>query len=104
MGRLSQASGNLELKWDIEPDTIALNWCEHGGPPVREPQSTGFGTRIITGSIERQLGGKTTFDWRPDGLSCVLRVPHGSRLLPVPTPLSIFRIAPHREGYPANAS
>ena len=75
-GALSQASGNLELKWDIEPDTIALNWCERGGPAVREPQSTGFGTRIITGSIERQLGGKATFDWHPEGLSCVLRVPH----------------------------
>jgi PAS domain S-box-containing protein len=75
-GALSRASGNLELKWDIEPDTIVLNWCERGGPAVREPQSTGFGTRIITGSIERQLGGKAIFDWHPEGLSCVLRVPH----------------------------
>jgi PAS domain S-box-containing protein len=75
-GALSQSSGNLELKWEFEPDTIVLNWRERGGPPVREPQSTGFGTRIITGSVERQLGGKATFDWRPDGLSCVLRVPH----------------------------
>jgi two-component sensor histidine kinase len=75
-GALSRASGNLELKWDIEPDTIVLNWRERGGPAVREPQSTGFGTRIITGSIERQLGGKATFDWHSDGLSCALRVPH----------------------------
>jgi two-component sensor histidine kinase/CheY-like chemotaxis protein len=75
-GALSQTSGNLELTWDIEPDTIALNWCERGGPSVRKPQSTGFGTRIITGSIERQLGGKAIFDWRQDGLKCVLRVPH----------------------------
>jgi len=75
-GALSQSSGNLELKWDFEPDTIVLNWRERGGPPVRAPQSTGFGTRIITGSVERQLGGKATFDWRPDGLNCVLRVPH----------------------------
>jgi two-component sensor histidine kinase/DNA-binding response OmpR family regulator len=75
-GALSQASGNLELKWDIEPDSIVVDWRERGGPPVREPRSTGFGTRIITGSIERQLGGKATFDWHPDGLSCALRVPH----------------------------
>jgi two-component sensor histidine kinase/DNA-binding response OmpR family regulator len=75
-GALSQASGNLELKWDIEPDSIVVDWRERGGPPVREPRSTGFGTRIITGSIERQLGGKATFDWQPDGLICVLRVPH----------------------------
>ena len=36
---------------------------------------SGFGTRIIVNSIERQLGGKTAFEWRPEGLSCVLRVP-----------------------------
>jgi PAS domain S-box-containing protein len=75
-GALSQSSGNLELKWDIEPESIVVDWRERGGPPVREPRSTGFGTRIITGSVERQLGGKATFDWQPDGLSCVLRVPH----------------------------
>jgi CheY-like chemotaxis protein len=75
-GALSQASGNLELKWDIEPDSIVVDWRERGGPPVREPRSTGFGTRIVTGSIERQLGGKATFDWHPDGLRCALRVPH----------------------------
>ena len=41
---------------------------------------TGFGTKIITGSIERQLGGKVQFDWLPEGLRCTLTVPRGERL------------------------
>jgi two-component sensor histidine kinase len=74
-GALSQASGKLELDWAVQPEAIVINWRETGGPAARAPHKTGFGTRIITSSIERQLGGKTTFDWRPEGLSCVLRVP-----------------------------
>ena len=31
--------------------------------------------RIITASIEGQLAGQTVFDWRPEGLQCVLSVP-----------------------------
>jgi two-component sensor histidine kinase/DNA-binding response OmpR family regulator len=75
-GALSQTSGTLELRWRIEPDAIVINWQEAGGPPTHVPAKTGFGTRIITSSIERQLEGKTTFDWRPEGLFCSLTVPY----------------------------
>src|SRR3954452_18589259 len=76
-GALSQAAGELELTWDIQPGAILVNWREIGGPATIAPHNTGFGTRIITSSVERQLGGKTTFDWRPEGLSCALLVPRG---------------------------
>jgi two-component sensor histidine kinase len=42
---------------------------------VQEPASRGFGTRSVIASIESQLGGKADFDWRPEGLLCVLSVP-----------------------------
>jgi CheY-like chemotaxis protein len=74
-GALSQALGKLELNWEVRPDAILVNWREIGGPATQAPRKTGFGTRIITSSVERQLGGKTTFDWHPEGLSCVLLVP-----------------------------
>ena len=79
-GALSQASGKLELDWAIQPKAILVNWRETGGPSTLAPDKTGFGTRIITSSVERQLGGKTTFDWRPEGLSCVLVVPRGQSI------------------------
>ena len=74
-GALSQASGKLELNWEVQPQAILVNWRETGGPSTRAPRQTGFGTRIITSSVERQLGGRATFDWLVEGLSCMLLVP-----------------------------
>jgi PAS domain S-box-containing protein len=74
-GALSQASGALELTWQLQPEAIVINWRETGGPPTHQPLKLGFGTRIISSSIERQLGGKAVFDWRSEGLSCALFVP-----------------------------
>jgi CheY-like chemotaxis protein len=52
-----------------------LRWIESGGPRVLRPATSGFGTKIILGSIERQLQGAVTFEWRPDGMRCLLAVP-----------------------------
>jgi two-component sensor histidine kinase/DNA-binding response OmpR family regulator len=79
-GALSHASGKLEVRWDFQADTVVINWRESSGPPTRVPRTTGFGTRIITSSVERQLGGKAAFDWCPEGLRCVLRVPRSQTL------------------------
>jgi PAS domain S-box-containing protein len=74
-GALSSTSGKLELSWDLQPDAMTIAWRETGGPMTRAPSATGFGTRIVTSSIERQLSGKVTYDWRAEGLSCTLVVP-----------------------------
>jgi PAS domain S-box-containing protein len=74
-GSLSQAAGRLELNWDIRPGEIVVTWRESGGPAVHKPRQTGFGAKIITSSIERQLEGKVSFDWRPEGLFCEVRAP-----------------------------
>jgi CheY-like chemotaxis protein len=63
------------LEWELTPGMLALKWTEIGGPPTQAPSSPGFGTRIITASVEGQLAGKAVFDWRPEGLQCVLSVP-----------------------------
>ena len=78
-GALSRASGKLTIKWDVKADAIVIDWQESGGPPTHAPRKTGFGTRIITSSIERQLGGRAAFDWRREGLACALRVPRVQR-------------------------
>src|SRR6476469_9948585 len=74
-GALSSMSGRVHLAWELTPGTLVLRWTESGGPPTQSPSSPGFGTRIITASIEGQLAGQTVFDWRPEGLQCVLSVP-----------------------------
>ena len=78
-GALSAASGQLAVAWELQADALTIHWEESAGPEAQAPKVTGFGTQIITGSIERQLGGKAKFEWRPTGLCCTLTVPRGER-------------------------
>jgi PAS domain S-box-containing protein len=75
-GALSSHSGKVKLDWKWDRDRIDFTWVETGGPQASKPSSLGFGTRIVLASIERQLGGRVSFDWLPQGLSCAFSVPH----------------------------
>jgi PAS domain S-box-containing protein len=79
-GALSTASGQVHLNWELTPDTLKLRWTESGGPMAKPPASPGFGTRIITAGIQGQLGGQAEFDWRSEGLQCVLSVPRNEMM------------------------
>ena len=74
-GALSVTSGRVAVSWDLQPQGLVLRWIESGGTPPQVPVAHGFGIRLISASIERQLGGEAAFDWRPEGLHCLLRVP-----------------------------
>jgi two-component sensor histidine kinase/CheY-like chemotaxis protein len=76
-GALSSASGRVNLNWELEDGNLTLNWEERGGPATRPPATQGFGTKIITASVASQLGGHAVFDWRSDGLHCMLSIPLG---------------------------
>lgn len=78
-GALSSLAGRLTLVWDIKDGYLVLKWSETGGPLATEPKTQGFGSRIMRTSIERQLGGRITFDWQPDGLKCEFAVPCGGK-------------------------
>jgi two-component sensor histidine kinase len=82
-GALSVMAGRVGVTWELLPDSLVLRWSESGGPSVEPPPSPGFGIRVISASIERQLEGKTDFHWRPEGLNCSLRVPRGDRIEPL---------------------
>jgi PAS domain S-box-containing protein len=79
-GALSSAHGRVLLSWELETDRIALQWIENGGPVVRPPVTEGYGTRVISASVERQLEGSATFDWRPEGLHFRMSIPLGPRV------------------------
>ncbi|MDI1366300.1 MAG: sensor histidine kinase, partial [bacterium] len=69
-GALSTPTGEVSLIWRIETSTstLTLSWVETGGPSVSAPGKPGFGTRLIDGSIRRELKGEAHFDFRPQGL------------------------------------
>jgi PAS domain S-box-containing protein len=77
-GALSVDAGRVEMQWSLASGDLELDWIETGGPPAKTPSAPGFGTRIIKASIEGQLGGKTNFQWRPEGVCCSLSVPLGN--------------------------
>jgi CheY-like chemotaxis protein len=74
-GALSVETGRVKIDWQVEPGQLGLSWIELHGPRVKTPRRSGYGTRVIRGGIESQLGGQACFDWHPDGLRCKLAVP-----------------------------
>jgi PAS domain S-box-containing protein len=79
-GALSQPSGRVRLSWRVHgnnPASLAFEWAEHGGPPVREPTRQGFGTKLID-LMARQLGGKASLTFEAEGLLCHLEFPLNS--------------------------
>jgi two-component sensor histidine kinase len=76
-GALSSSVGRVRLSWQVGPRHLELQWAETGGPSVQPPHSEGYGTRVITASVERQLDGCATFDWHPEGLRFTMSIPLG---------------------------
>ena len=74
-GALSVPGGRLDLSWQTYASSLILEWIESRGPRVTEPESTGFGISVIRASVENQLQGAVSLDWRPEGLYCRISVP-----------------------------
>ncbi len=75
-GALSVPSGCVQIDWELKGSRLELRWAESNGAPVELTAPGGFGIRVIKASVESQLGGTVEFDWRHDGLRCVISMPH----------------------------
>jgi PAS domain S-box-containing protein len=75
-GALSTPAGRVELSWQLVASSrLTIQWTESGGPPVRKPTRTGFGTTAVDQMIRHQLGGDVRLHWRPEGVACEMVVP-----------------------------
>ncbi|MGK7862327.1 HWE histidine kinase domain-containing protein [Falsiroseomonas sp. E2-1-a4] len=109
-GALSSPEGQVALSWEVGDGDggLRLSWAERGGPAVAGPPVTRrFGTRLIAQLADRQLHGRSNFDWRAEGLHFALslpplpatRRPDGSvRCMPAPKATCIPAPAPDRTG------
>jgi two-component sensor histidine kinase len=71
-GALSSTDGRIDLSWSHElSGMLELRWTETGGPPVRTPTREGFGGRVIR-QLAEKLNGRARFEWREEGLDCVI--------------------------------
>jgi PAS domain S-box-containing protein len=78
-GALSVPGGQVVLTWRLAEGELQLRWEERGGPPLAGPPPvSGFGTRVVEATLERQLGGTIRRAWRPEGLVMEANLPLAS--------------------------
>ena len=71
-GSLSTRAGRVEVTWQVQRTdlglTLLLNWKEREGPAPKRQRRSGFGSRLVTMVIERQLNGTVNMTYNRDGL------------------------------------
>lgn len=78
-GALSKPGGRVSVRSRVTPApdgaVLVVDWIESGGPQVVAPKRRGFGTRLLQQGLAGELGGEVQLDYRPEGLSCRIRLP-----------------------------
>jgi two-component sensor histidine kinase len=85
-GALSAPGGSATLSARLDGGDLVLVWRETGGPEVTVPRHRGFGTALLERVVARRYAGQATFDWRPEGLVCTLRLPVSRLVEPAAPP------------------
>lgn len=78
-GALSVADGRVEVTWEVEGPAdeqwLTFRWAEKDGPPVTLPKRRGFGSRLLEKSVALEFEGRSTVDYRPEGVICTIVAP-----------------------------
>src|SRR5579885_1207781 len=81
-GALAASGGRIEIRWQpvkLEGSDgralLQIAWQEQGGAPVSEPTQRGFGSKLIEGSVQAELGGSARLVFAPEGLRCEMLIP-----------------------------
>lgn len=72
-GALSLPSGRVEIVWEVSPETdgdarFHLQWRESGGPPVAQPDRSGFGRFVTETMVATTLGADVSVAFAEEGL------------------------------------
>ena len=67
-------AGRVSIVWTVTNNLMALEWCEHGGPPVMPPTRSGFGTRLTLAALQA-YGGTVELTFPPEGVRCRMQAP-----------------------------
>lgn len=78
-GAFSNSEGRLSVDWDIVANAagtmLRIVWMESGGPAVKMPSRSGFGTILIERSLAQEFDGTVVREFLPRGLKCTLNIP-----------------------------
>jgi PAS domain S-box-containing protein len=77
-GAFSTPAGSLTVVTRLGDDFIEFVWTERGGPPVTgRPSRQGFGSVLVSRTVEGQLNGTLQMDWQLEGAVITMRLPKG---------------------------
>jgi two-component sensor histidine kinase len=87
-GALSVDSGQIHISWMHDPSAgkFRIEWTETGGPEVRPPESTGFGSILLGRMARLSLNADISLDFAPTGLSWKLECPQEKAILDLDAP------------------
>jgi PAS domain S-box-containing protein len=74
-GALSVMGGKLTVDWMLSDDVAHLDWRETNVPMPQKIERVGFGTRLLTEVLPKQIGAKIATDYQSDGVKAVLTFP-----------------------------
>ena len=81
-GALSVPEGRVDIAWGLEGgetgSTFRLRWTESGGPAVRAPTRSGFGSRLVERGLAAELGGTVELRYPAGGVVCEIVAPLAS--------------------------
>ncbi len=70
-GALSNQAGRVLVTWTVDDEKrMHLVWREEGGPRVEPPQRRGFGSRLISRGLAREIAGNVSHEFAPEGVVC----------------------------------
>lgn len=78
-GALSQVTGLIAVRWQLDGDAVCIRWNESGGPAITAPDKPGFGSTLVQGALSGH-GGTIDYSWDREGLAAVITAP-ADRLL-----------------------
>lgn len=67
-GALSNTTGTIAIRWDVQDDRFSFRWHEKGGPPVSKPTRVGFGSRLTTRIVGSYFFGRAEAFYDAQGL------------------------------------
>ena len=77
-GALSTQSGRVSVRWYRKLNgsaQLVFVWEEAGGPKVRAPKKSGYGTGVVRDLVAYEFGGTVDLSFAPEGVRCRLEIP-----------------------------
>ena len=74
-GALSRRHGSVAIEWTVtrnDPRVLKVVWREQGGPKVKQPTTSGFGSALIENGIP---GATVKREFKTAGLICTIELP-----------------------------